>query len=170
MVVIQLVTSIFQYFSMHNLYLSHFYFVLQFLLLSCFYLELVPSVFQKNAIKILVPACLTTLAVQYYLDHELFFKFNLFEIFITSFLLIIFAMFHLYAILNEQKRYYYLTIGVFVYLFGSTLLFISGNLFNKLDTNLRNILWILNSLLYGVYQVYIFLEFKFIILNKKGQK
>lgn len=167
MVIIQIITSVFQAMQKNNLFLSHFYFVLQFLILSYFYLQIVKTGFQKNAVKIMVPLCLTVLAIQYYFDQALFFKFNLFEIFITSFLIIIFSMFHLYNILNEKKYYYYISIGVLVYLFGSTFLFITGNLMTTLSTDLRSMVWIINNVLYLFYQIFIFVEFKQMILNKK---
>ncbi len=169
MMLIQILTSTLQYLSINNLYLSHFYFILQFLFLSYFYLEILKTDFQKKVVQLTVPIGITVLSIQYYLNQDLFFKFNYFEIFITSFLIIIFAMFHLYNILNEKKVYYYLTIGIFMYLFGSTFLFITGNLLQTLDSNFRNIIWVINSVLYVVYQVYIFIEFKHLFLNKKSQ-
>lgn len=168
MVLIQISTAVLQFLSMHNIFLSHFYLILQFILLSLFYLEILPVRFQKRVIKIAIPSCLAVLAVQYYLDATVFFRYNLWEIFITSFLIIIFAMFHFYNLLNEKKTYYYLSIGIFVYLFGSTFIFITGNLLVAMNNDFGHIIWIMNSLLYIVYQVYIFLEYKHRILNKKG--
>jgi hypothetical protein len=168
MVLIQISTAVLQFLSMHNIFLSHFYLILQFILLSLFYLEILPVRFQKRVIKIAIPSCLAVLAVQYYLDATVFFRYNLWEIFITSFLIIIFAMFHFYNLLNEKKTYYYLSIGIFVYLFGSTFIFITGNLLVAMNNDFGHIIWIMNSLLYIVYQVYIFLEYKHRILNKKS--
>ena len=75
-------------------------------------------------------------------------------------------MFHFYNILNEKKKYYYLNTGILLYLFGSTVLFISGNLITRLDLAPSKIVWILNSLLYIVYQFFILLEWREIFLNK----
>ncbi len=167
MIVIQFFTSYLKSIHKNNLYLSHFYFILQFILLSFFYLEIIKNPFQRKVIKIAVPFCLTLLGLQYYLNEELLHKFNLFEIFVTSFLIIIFSMFHFYNILNEKKKYYYLNTGILLYLFGSTVLFISGNLITRLDLAPSKIIWILNSVLYIVYQVFILLEWKEIFLNKE---
>ncbi|ODS81579.1 MAG: hypothetical protein ABS44_19090 [Chryseobacterium sp. SCN 40-13] len=41
-------------------------------------------------------------------------------------------MFHFYNLLNKEKNYYYINTGILIYLFGSTVLFISGNLINTL--------------------------------------
>ena len=166
---IQILASYLKNLGINNLYLSHYYFILQFLLLSYFYYQVLENDFQKKIIKITVPLCLLILGIQYWYNLELFYKFNLFEIFITSFLLIIFAMFHFYNILNEKRIYYYINSGIFIYLFGSTFLFITGNLINTLTNDFRNIIWILNGFLYIIYQIYIFIELKQSFLNKKNE-
>ena len=169
MIIIQAYTSYLKSIHLNNLFLSHFYFILQFLLLSLFYLEILNNDFQKKIIKIAVPSCLIILGVQYYFNPDLFYKFNLFEIFITSFLIIIFSMFHFYNILNEKKKYYYINTGILLYLFGSTVLFISGNLISKLDLAPSKIVWILNSVLYIVYQVFIVIEWREIFIKKSNK-
>lgn len=169
MIIIQAYTSYLKSIHQNNLFLSHFYFILQFLLLSLFYFEIVNNDFQKKIIKIAVPSCLIILGVQYYFNTDLFYKFNLFEIFITSFLIIIFSMFHFYNILNEKKKYYYINTGILLYLFGSTVLFISGNLISKLDLAPSKIVWILNSVLYIVYQVFIVIEWREIFIKKSDK-
>jgi hypothetical protein len=169
MIIIQAYTSYLKSIHLNNLFLSHFYFILQFLLLSLFYLEILNNDFQKKIIKIAVPSCLIILGIQYYFNPDLFYKFNLFEIFITSFLIIIFSMFHFYNILNEKKKYYYINTGILLYLFGSTVLFISGNLISKLDLAPSKIVWILNSVLYIVYQVFIVIEWREIFIKKSDK-
>ncbi len=169
MIIIQSCTSYLKSIHVNNLFVSHYYFILQFVLLSLFYLNIIDNAFQKKTIKITVPFCLLILGIQYYLNNDLYEKFNLFEIFITSFLLIIFSMFHFYNILNEKKKYYYINTGILLYLFGSTVLFISGNLISKLDLAPSKIVWILNSLLYIVYQVFILIEWMEIFIRKSDK-
>jgi hypothetical protein len=77
-----------------------FYFVGQFVLLSLFlkvYLKLV----HKNNINWFQIIGISVLAVQYIIDPNVFFKFNLFEIFITSFNYHIAAI-HLYNLLSGK--------------------------------------------------------------------
>lgn len=170
MIIIQSYTSYLKSIHQPNLFLSHYYFILQFLLLSLFYLEILNNDLQRKIIKIAVALCLIILGIQYYFNRDLFFKFNLFEIFITSFLIIIFSMFHFYNILNEKKKYFYINTGILLYLFGSTVLFMSGNLISRLDLAPTKIVWILNSVLYIVYQVFILLEWREIFLKKTNKK
>jgi hypothetical protein len=104
MFIIQISSNILNSLKINNLFLSHFYFVGQFILLSFFYFVLLKGNYQKNIVKIGMLFGLSVLGIQYGYDTSLFFKFNLFEIFITSILLIIYATFHFYNMLNEKKR------------------------------------------------------------------
>jgi hypothetical protein len=103
---------------------------------------------------------LLILGIRYGYDTSLFFKFNLFEIFITSFLLIIFTTFHFYNQLNAKKEFYYINIGIFLYLFGNTILFLVGNMVVTLSSKMGKLTWILNAFLYIIYQVFILVEWK----------
>lgn len=158
--IIQLITSYYSRNGMNNLFLSHFYFFLQFLLLSFFYYTILKVPLQKKVVLIGLVVCTAILGIQYYFDPSLFFGFNLFEIFITSFLIVIYAMFHFYNIMNESKEYYYLNTGIFIYIFGSTVLFLTGNILSTLDQSYGKNIWALNGMLYIIYQIYIFIEWK----------
>ena len=62
--------------------------------------------------------------------------------------------------LNEKKEFYYINMGIFMYLFGSTILFLVGNLTTVLSPKMSLITWILNAFLYIVYQLFILVEWK----------
>ncbi len=159
MLVIQLMSQVFIWMKMHNLFLSHFYFIIQFILLSAFFYNLINDKFQRKVILYFLITCLVLLTIQYVLNFELFFIFNHFEIFITSLALIVFATFHLYNMLNESKKYYYITVGLTIYLFGSTVVFLTANLLNSFKSKIVfNSIFDLNSFLYVVYQLFIMYE------------
>lgn len=146
--------------SLHinNLFLSHFYFLGQFLFLGLFYKSLFTNLLQKKIINIGFVCCFIILGIQYSLDTSLVFKFNLFEIFLTSFLLIIYSVFHFYNMLSDKKEFYYINIGIMLYLFGSTILFFVGNLTALMSAEMSKITWVTNALLYVVYQLFIVFE------------
>jgi hypothetical protein len=159
--VVQILAEVFIQQRKNNLFLSHFYFIGQFVVLSLFYLTLLSKVnLQRKIVKAGLLTVLLVLGAQYFMDPSLFAKFNLFEIFITSFTLIIYAAFHFYNLLNEKKEFYYVNIGVLIYLFGSTVLFLVGNLMTALSPAMNKIPWILNSFLYIIYQIFILVEWK----------
>ena len=144
--------------QMNNLFLSHLYFILQFVLLGFFYLSFLKAPIQRRFVRISMAVCLALLGLQYYRDPMVFWNFNLFEIFLTSFLIVIYALFHFYNILNESRQYYWLNTGIFIYIFVSSVLFLSGNLMSTIAIEYVDLVWTLNAILYVVYQVFIFLE------------
>jgi hypothetical protein len=164
--IIQITGFIFNRYSINNLFLSHFYFIFQFILLSLFYLSIVNIPTQRKIIKAGLSIGLFTLAAQYLSNSSIFWQFNLFEIFVTSFLVVIFSTFHLYNLLDGKKYLYYITLGVLIYLFSSTILFLAGNLVAKLSSSINTITWFLNALLYVVYQILVLVELKKIYLSK----
>lgn len=166
-VLVQILSKIFMILNGNNLFLSHFYFVGQFVLLSLFFKSLFKTSTQKTIANWFLIIGISVLAVQYIIDPNVFFKFNLFEIFITSFLIIILAAIHLYNLLSEEKVFYYCTIGILLYLSGSTILFFVGNLTAILSSEYQFLPWTLNAILVVIYHVFILFEWRKIFYLKK---
>ena len=161
MLVIQLMALFMSTMNMHNLFLSHFYFIIQFVMLSFFFMNILIEKFQKKIIAINLFLCSIFLLIQYAIDWRSFFRFNTFEIFITSLPLIVYATFHLYNLLNEKKEYYYTTIGILLYLFGSTVVFLTSNLLMTFHSEWSfKAIFDLNIYLYVVYQLLIMYDLK----------
>jgi hypothetical protein len=142
--------------GIHNLHISHFYFVFQLIILGIFYYTICTPSFQKSFIKYSMTGCLLILAIQYTITPETFFKFNNLEIFLTSYLLIIYALFHFYNLLSSKKTFLYFNIGLFMYLFGSTVLFLLGNL--SLFVDIKGINFDINRLLLIILHLFILIE------------
>jgi hypothetical protein len=160
LVAVQLICVILLYCKKVNLFMSHFYFVGQLILLAVFYFLLVKDVLKKKIILTGTCAGLVVLAVQYFFDPSMFFKFNLLEITITSLLVVFFALLHLYDMLTDKKEYYFITVGIIIYLLASTILFLVGNLTIGLSENLKFLSWTLNAVLVLVNQLFILYEWK----------
>ncbi len=161
---IQVLTEVLSILYLNNLFLSHFYFLGQFLFLSLFFRELIDLKTQRVLLTKFFLASTTIIIIQYLFSPQLFYKFNLIEIFFSSFFIIICTTFYMYNSLEQKRKFYVLTIGLLIYLFGSTILFILGNVTNILSREYTKIPWILNGLLYIVYQVFILIEW--VILMK----
>jgi hypothetical protein len=166
---IQLSSNMMTKFGINNLYLSHFYFIGQFLVLSLFYGTIFKTQKLKRYVLIMGLIGLAVVACQYILDPSQFFKFNLFEISITSLLVLILAVIHLYNMLTEKKEFYYINWGIIIYLFGSTILFIAGNLIVTLNSEYTKLPWILNAFLYIIYQLFILMEWNKSFSKKENQ-
>lgn len=153
-------------FKINNLYLSHLYFISQFLLLSLFYGRLFTRV-QRLLVHIICVAVLLTLAIHYFMDPGIWYTFSLLEVFLTSFPLVIYSIIHLYNSLNKKGAYLYINAGVLMYLSSSTLIFLLGNYQFGLDENTVSNMWFMNKVLYLVYLLLILFEWKYNISQYK---
>ena len=143
---------------MDNLFLSHFYFILQFILLGVFYLKLYENDTLKQVAKLIIILTIAVLGIQYIITPEVFFKFNLFEINLTSLVLVTFSAIYFTKSLKKQKQFLYVNSGVFIYLLSSALIFSTGNLMKELDKSVNKIIWQVNAFLYVFFQILIFIE------------
>ena len=164
---VQIVSKIFLNLYANNLFLSHYYFIGQFLLLGLFFKSLFTNRIQKSVANWILIIGIILLAAQYSMYPNVFYKFNLFEIFVTSFLVIILAAMHLYNLLAEEKVFYYCTIGILIYLSGSTILFFVGNLTAILSEKYQFLPWTLNAALVVIYQLFISFQWRKTIYSKK---
>ncbi|MBM6500080.1 hypothetical protein [Flavobacterium macrobrachii] len=156
MLFIQMTSKVMFTLKMNNLFLSHFYFIFQFLILSYFYYTLLDVPFQKKVVKIVSIITLLVLSINYAWKPELFFSLNLLEIFVTSLPVVIYAAFHLYNLLNKEHYFYYTTVGLLIYLYGSTFLFLSYELIMIAIEDVAGVYtWFLNIFLYVIYQLFI---------------
>jgi len=149
-----------------NFFLSHFYFNAQFILLSAVFYRFFAS--KKLKRLVVVNYIILTLIIvgMYIFDSDSFWEFNLFEIAATSLALLVYAFIHFYNTLGEKKRYFYLTIGMVLYVLCSSLIFLFGNYELVFIEDPYIDIWIFNTIFYIVYQVLIFIEWRYI--NKHG--
>lgn len=145
-----------------NSFLSHFYFNSQFLLLSIFFRELFVD---RNLKKIVLVSYVVVTALilgGYIIEPKSFWAFNLFEIGSTSAILVIYVLIHLFNTLNNEKTYFYFSIGLILYLICSSLIFMSGNYELVFIEDPYIDIWIFNTLFYILFQFLIFKEWLYI--------
>ena len=142
-------------YKMQNLFISHYYFIGQFIFLSVFYITLESRVLIKKVIKGILLISLICIAIYYYIYPEDYFGYNVFEVFLTSIFLIIYSfLFFLKKIDSPDKKFIYINSGFFLYITCSTLLFAAGNV----ESSIKSIIWYSNVSLYLIYQLLIFVE------------
>lgn len=144
--------------KMNNLLLMNLFFMGQMVLLGLFYRSLYKQETQKRFVLIALGFALLILIARLVYNPGLQFKFNLFQITVTSLLTVVFALIHFYNMITENKQYYYVTIGVIGYMFGSTVLFLLGNLTMGLSDDFKYLSWRLNAFLFIVYYFFILFE------------
>lgn len=149
-----------------NFFLSHYYFIIQFIVLSLFFYQ----VFEDRRIKVVVLLNLIgvnlVLGIQYFMQPELYWEFNLLEIGVTSSVLLLYCAFHFYQNLKTSYQYFFFCFGLSFYLTSSMLIFLSGNTaLVFFEEPFYFDIWIFNSLFYIFYQFMIYREWQ--SLNKK---
>lgn len=141
-------------FHQPNLFLSHLYFIVQFIFLSWFYSLLLKSVWPRG---ILILGLLL-IGYQYIDDSELFFRYNAMGMATSHIIIVVYAVLFLYRSLNGSKIFVTATIGIFLYLLSSALIFASGNLVFNFSENTMFTLINVNRVLTLVYHILIFTE------------
>ena len=143
----------------NNLFLSHFYFIFQFITLSIFF-----KILLKNDIiyflLIMISVCL---GYQYLSEPSLFGKYNSIGISLTQGILIVYSLIYLYhSLQSKYPDFLIVNIGIFIYLLTSTLIFASGNLVFNLNIPRKTyfLLLKLNAILYILFQILIFIEWR----------
>jgi len=153
--------------KMNNLFLVNTFFIGQMIFLGLFYYSILKIKIQKQFVKVSLIVALLVLTIQFINDPQEFLKFNLFEITLTSLLIVVFALLHFYNMLTENKTYYYASMGIIIYLLSSTVLFIIGNLTSALNNDVKYLSWMFNAFLNIVYYLFIMYEWKVSFSRKK---
>ncbi|WKD85612.1 hypothetical protein KCTC32516_00953 [Polaribacter huanghezhanensis] len=153
--VLQLYSSYLSNHRINNLFLSHYFFIGKFILLSLFFREILKKIILKKIISVVIIIVLVALCVYYIVDTTSYDKFNIFEIVVTSIPLIIFCfLFFIQKIEGSGSRFIFIVSGMFLYFLCSLLLFTAGNI----KGSTKMLIWITNALLYILYQILIFVE------------
>ncbi len=157
--IVMVVTAYLAHYSKANLHYSHIYFILQFVFLTLFYKTLFSKI-QRKIVVFILYFVLLVLLIQYINNPSLIKQFNLFEIFITSFPIIIYSIIHLYNSLSKEGEYMIINSGILVYITTSTLIFFLGNYLSGNHGNTITKIWLINKVLYVLYLVLILIEWK----------
>ncbi len=165
--IMQLSMEAFYHLHKNNLFLMNLFFIGQMMALGFFYGSLMNSRSQKTIIHTTMVLNTIIIGIQSWMDYEQFFRYNLLVIVITNLSVIVFAVLHLYNMLTSEKKYYYITIGLILYLLASTLIYIVGNINVKLDDDFKFLLVYFNSFLLIVYYLFILYDWKVSFLGKK---
>lgn len=153
-----------------NIFVSHFAFNLQYLILSMFFYKLFKTSAMKKLIVVLFILFFIANTIYYSSDFSLFWQFNLFEIAFISFVTIAFTLIHLYESLGEEKKYFYFTIGVSTYMLTSCLIFLTGNIELVFIENPYIDIWVFNSFFFIIYQFLIYKEWKYLNLHNRDAR
>jgi len=147
-------------YGIRNHYVSHFYFLPQFVLLSLFYKTLFTK-FQKKIVNTILITILSILTIQYITFPKLLVELNTLEVLLTNSAIIFYAILHLYNSLTEKGKFMYINAGILLYISCSTLIFFLFRLvnFKELEINSDPIILVNRLLMIGYISLYI-IEYK----------
>ncbi|MFT4612654.1 MAG: hypothetical protein ACJA1H_002907 [Glaciecola sp.] len=158
--------------GINNLYIGHFHFGLQFLILGLFYRTLFkPS--QKKWVTIILISVFAIMIGYYIIKPDKYVTFNLIDIIITTVPLIFFSITHLYNTLTETKRFFIINAGVLVYLSTSSFIFFLGTYLHKegdlvgISDKTADYIWDLSKAIYLIYLLIITIEWRVTIYKWK---
>jgi len=156
---IQAYMSILFHLGINNLFLSHYYFIGQFLVLTLFYYRILQSKIFKKVVLIILPLTILLTIISLVNNPITDDQFNTIEVLVTSVPIILFSVFYFIENLDNIKGYLLINSGIFLYLASSTFLFAAGNFVNDSESIFRKkYVWDINASLYVVYQILIFIE------------
>lgn len=166
--IVQIATIVFALQNKNNHFLSTYYLFFQFSILSLFYYNLFKQInsTKSNIIKYSSLSVALGLIVQYAIHPVQYFTFNSVGFFITSMLLIIYSVLYLYELLSQKLPFYYVTIGIFIYLISSALIFASAASLVTFNDAVSFYIWQVNAGLFILYQLLILWEWKMQFLPK----
>jgi len=160
-------SKLWKWFGIYNIFTVHFYELFQFVMLSYFYATLLKTKQQLYVLYSLIIILPIFLLSRYLVNPKIFFEYSLLETYLTTIPIIIYGVMHLYNNLNEEKAFQYVNIGILLYLFCSTFIFLLFELknvfkFNDFDNALINTNIILQFIKFGFF----FIQWKVIYFKK----
>lgn len=161
-------SNLWKWFKVYNIFMHHFYVLFQFVLLSYFYLTLLQTKKQLLSVYILLIILPIFLLSRYIFNPEMFMQYSLLEMYLGTIPIIIYATMHLYNNLGQEKEFYYVNLGILLYLFGSTFIFLFYELFTVFETNnaITEYLGTINIVLQYIKFGFFFYQLKLIYFNK----
>jgi hypothetical protein len=155
--VVQILSTILHDLREYNLFLSHYFFIGQFIFLSLFFSKITVNRTTKKIILFLIPLIAVPLIVNLIRFPKKIGEWSEIEIVFTSFPLLVYSFLFFVRKIDggKGKKYIYFISGFFVYTLTSTLIFTLGNIGSR---DLKIMVWKLNSILYLIFQILVFIE------------
>lgn len=163
----QVVTTTLASLNINNIVLTHPYFIIQCFFLVYFFSQIIIKPLVLRLIMVYSISALCFLFIQYALSPNLIWRFNIVEVFISNYLIILLSLIYFYQNLGEKKKYQTLVIGVLIYSTFSTIIFLFGNVSSIININIGVALWILNLVVSIIYQILISFQWYSILKSKQ---
>lgn len=158
LLIIEVISSTLSAKGINNLYLSHFYFISQSLILGKLFIDHFLTSIQVRIAKSYLVGSFLFLCIQYLIFPELFLSVNIIEIFLMNYFLIGCSLFYFYNTLKIKRQHKFLIFGILFYSTLSTSTFLLVNLVEKINLEIAYALTMLHIILLIIYQLFISLH------------
>ncbi|AXG74390.1 hypothetical protein DVK85_09155 [Flavobacterium arcticum] len=160
--IIQGVMEFYAHKGYNNHFLSNYYLLSRFVLLSLFFYYAFSTIQNKISqfVKFTSITIIIGLVVQYSLYPEQYYQFNSLGFLITAAVLVLYAVFYLYEMLSKKLPFYYTIMGIFLYMLSSAVIFASATSIVSFNDKINIYIWKLNAFLFIVYQLLILWEWR----------
>ena len=160
-------SKLYRWFQIYNIFMTHFYDLFQFVILSYFFATLLKTKKQLFTVYILLIVLPVFLLSRYIFNPQMFFEYSLLETYLTTMPLIIYSIMHLYINLGEKSEFYFINVGLLFYLFTSTFIFLMYKLIAVLQIKeFNNVIIDINIILQYIKFGFFFYQWKLIYFNK----
>jgi hypothetical protein len=160
--IIQVSMEVLAYNGLNNHFISGYYLFLQFSLLSVFFYQLfLPiNIVKSNVIKYLSVTVIAGIVMQYVFNPGLYYVFNSVGFLITSLVLIIYSVLYIFELVTRRLHFNFVAVGAFIYLVSSVIIFASSVYLSTINEDVFMVIWLINAVLFILYQLLIFWEWK----------
>ncbi|NDI99675.1 hypothetical protein GWA97_11360 [Flavobacterium sp. LaA7.5] len=160
--IIQAIMEFYAHKGYNNHFLSNYYLLSRFIFLSLFFYYLFSTLKKhiSQLVSIISITIIIGLIIQYSIYPELYYEFNSLGFLVTATVLILYAVLYLYEMLSKKLPYYYTTVGIFLYMLSSAVIFASATSIVSFNDKINMYIWKLNAFLFIVYQLLILWEWK----------
>lgn len=166
----EIVSSILSFKGINNLFLSHSFIIIHALILGYLFIKHFLNNNQIKMAKIYLIISLSFLCFQYLTTPSLSNQFNIVEVFLMNYFLILCSFCYFYNTLGKTRQYNYLVLGILIYSILSTSIFLFANLAISLDVNLAKIIWSTHLVLLLTYQILLTFQWTSMKLIKINEK
>lgn len=151
----QIITTTLTSLNINNLILSHGYFIIQFFILAYLFNQIIERQWVTKLIKVYVVCVLCFLLFQYILFPSLIWNYNIIEVYITHYLIILLSLIYFYENLGKKKEYQPFVIAMLIYSTLSTSIFLFANVASYTDIESVVYIWGIHLLILIVCQLLI---------------
>lgn len=168
MLFIQLASEVATCLYHYNLYFSHIYTCSQSVLLGAFYYRICRNVKQRKFIKWYLICMTLVLMIQYIIYPSLFFRYNIVEIILGNYVLVIASFFYLYNTTSEKRHFAYLSLGILLWAVLDISVLMFGNVLAMIQIQESGIIWLMRQFSVLLFHTMILIQwFKLFGFNSK---